>query len=136
MRATESDRAERWALVLAGGDGVRLRSLTRIIAGDERPKQFCRVLGHETLLQQTRRRVALAVPADQTLVVLTRAHEHFYRRLIARMPAACVVAQPERRGTAPAILYGALRVAARAPLGAVAVFPSAGLRPPTARRSR
>lgn len=124
MSAGTSDLQQRWALILAGGDGLRLRPLTRIIAGDERPKQFCRVLGRETLLDQTRRRVALTIAADQTLVVLTRAHERFYRPLVERMPARCAVIQPERRGTAPAILYGALRVAAEAPLGAVAVFPS------------
>ncbi len=28
------------AIILAGGDGTRLRSLTREIAGDDRPKQF------------------------------------------------------------------------------------------------
>ena len=31
-----------WALLLAGGDGCRLRPLTRQIAGDQRPKQFNR----------------------------------------------------------------------------------------------
>jgi mannose-1-phosphate guanylyltransferase len=35
-----------------------------------------------------------------------------------------VVAQPEGRGTAPAILYGLLRVAATAPMATVAVLPS------------
>ena len=30
----------RWAVVLAGGDGTRLRSLTVKIAGDQRPKQL------------------------------------------------------------------------------------------------
>jgi len=39
-----------WAVILAGGDGTRLKSLTRHIAGDERPKQFCSVLGRATLL--------------------------------------------------------------------------------------
>ncbi len=114
----------RWALILAGGDGLRLRSLSRVIAGDERPKQFCRILGRETLLGHTRRRAALAISRDRTLLVLTRAHQRFYRPLVERLPARCVVVQPERRGTAPAILYGALRVATEAPLAAVAVFPS------------
>jgi hypothetical protein len=30
-----------WAVILAGGDGTRLSSFTRLITGDDRPKQFC-----------------------------------------------------------------------------------------------
>lgn len=39
---------------LAGGEGSRLRPLTAAIAGDERPKRFCALLGTETLLERTR----------------------------------------------------------------------------------
>ena len=34
-----------WALLLAGGDGTRLRNLTVRIAGDDRPKQYCPIIG-------------------------------------------------------------------------------------------
>ena len=37
-----------WGVILAGGDEVRLRSMTRSIAGDERPKQFCPLVSEET----------------------------------------------------------------------------------------
>ena len=49
-----------WAIILAGGDGTRLQSMTRAITGDNRPKQFVPVIGRSTLLDQTRKRVALS----------------------------------------------------------------------------
>jgi mannose-1-phosphate guanylyltransferase len=113
-----------WGMILAGGEGIRLLPLTRRIAGDERPKQFCSILGQETLLDETRRRCALTIAPDRTLVVVTRAHERFYAPLLADVPPQCVVVQPESRGTAPAILYGLLRIGAAGPVDAVGVFPS------------
>ena len=111
-----------WGVILAGGDGVRLRSMTRSIAGDDRPKQFCSLVGEETLLTETRRRAALAVPAHRTLVVVNRAHERFYTPLLADLRTRLVVAQPENRGTAPAILYALLALAARQAASDTVVF--------------
>lgn len=34
-----------WAVMLAGGGGVRLKSLAQRIRGDDRPKQYVPVLG-------------------------------------------------------------------------------------------
>lgn len=114
-----------WAVILAGGDGVRLRSMTRGITGDDRPKQFCALVGEDALLTETRRRVALTVPAHRTLVVVNRAHERFYTPLLADLRAPALVAQPENRGTAPAILYALLVLAGRrAGADTVAFFPS------------
>lgn len=120
------DRTERWAVILAGGDGTRLRPLTRLIAGDERPKQFCPIFGGATLLDQTLRRVALAVPRHRTMVVVTEAHRRFYLPLVALggVPSKQVIVQPGNQGTAPAILYSLLRLAGRAPDASVAFFPS------------
>src|SRR5580658_10504725 len=50
-----------WAVVLAGGDGTRLQNLTLKIAGDARPKQYCSILGEESLLAQTRARLDSSV---------------------------------------------------------------------------
>jgi hypothetical protein len=58
-----------WAVILAGGDGTRLRPLTQRLTGDARPKQFCRLFDGQTLLDQTRRRGDLIIRPDRQLVV-------------------------------------------------------------------
>ena len=113
-----------WGVILAGGDGTRLRSLTERISGDARPKQFCPILGRETLLAETRRRVALGIAPARTLFVVTRTHERFYTPLLADVWSRKLVVQPENRGTAPAILYALLRLATVGLTDPVAFFPS------------
>ena len=116
--------AERWAVILAGGDGTRLQSLTRTISGDDRPKQFCPIIGGRTLLDSTRRRVALAVPAEQTFTIVTETHERFYKSQLKDTPKNRLLVQPENKGTAPAILFSLLRIAQLSPSATIAFFPS------------
>lgn len=114
----------RCAIILAGGDGTRLQSMTRAITGDNRPKQFAPVIGGSTLLDQTRRRVARSVTPSQTFVVVTQKHRRFYEPLANEIPRNLLLEQPTNKGTAPAILYALLRVAKRSPEAIVALFPS------------
>jgi mannose-1-phosphate guanylyltransferase len=123
MAVTQGPGAQRWGVVLAGGEGARLRPLTRVIAGDERPKQFCRILGRESLLGQACQRLARSVPASRALVVLTRCHERFYVPLLDELRGARTVIQPAARGTATAILYALLRIERESPDAAVVLLP-------------
>lgn len=100
----------RWAIVLAGGDGVRLRQLTRLICGDDRPKQFCPLLGESTLLDQARQRAEKTIRPEQIVFALTKAHEDYYLRDLAQHLCHRIV-QPGNRGTAPPILYSLLHIA-------------------------
>jgi mannose-1-phosphate guanylyltransferase len=114
----------RWAVILAGGDGKRLLSFTRRITGDDRPKQFCALTGGETLLKQTRRRIARMIPGPQTLLILTRTHQHYYVDEVKEILSSQLLIQPHNHGTAPAIAYGLTRLRRMDPKGLVAFFPS------------
>jgi mannose-1-phosphate guanylyltransferase len=76
------------------------------------------------LIEQTRGRVSLSVADDHILVVVTRAHERYYRPLIGDMRQQNLVIQPDNRGTAAAILYSLLRLSKLAPTTYVALFPA------------
>ena len=117
-------RGHRWGVILAGGDGKRLLPLTRRITGDDRPKQFCSVMGEETLLQQTRRRISTLVPSQRTLLVLTRKHAAFYGDQATEIPPSGMLIQPSNRGTAPAIICSLLHLREMDSEGVVAFFPS------------
>ncbi|MGD9590614.1 MAG: sugar phosphate nucleotidyltransferase [Pyrinomonadaceae bacterium] len=116
--------AERHAIILAGGDGTRLRSITRLVTGDERPKQFCKIFGDDTLLDHTLERTASLIAPSNTYFSLTEKHWRYFSSALANVPESRLVVQPENRGTAPAILYSLLRLAGTAPDAPVAFFPS------------
>lgn len=124
MKFNGNRKTEHFAVILAGGEGSRLKNLTKAIAGDERPKQFCPILHDETLLDVTRKRSALKIAPENTFYSLTRHHEKFYKPLLADVLPTNLIVQPENKGTAPAILYSLLRLAEIAPQAEVAFFPS------------
>jgi mannose-1-phosphate guanylyltransferase len=116
-------RAGLWAVVLAGGWGIRLRPLTRPICGDERPKQYVTLTGSRSLLQQTLDRAALRVPAERTVVVSLESHASYLAAAMAGHGAS-VLLQPIDRGTAPGVLLPSYWIRERAPDATVVVFPS------------
>ena len=121
---TNESKNSRWGIALAGGDGTRLKSLTRLISGDERPKQFCRVIDNMTLLDRTIKRMSLSIPKGNMVISLTRTHEAYYDYLNKIIPAPQMAVQPANLGTAPAILYSLLRVECMDQNASVAFFPS------------
>ena len=116
-------RQKRWGVVLAGGDGVRLRPLTQVICGDERPKQFCPLFDGQTLLAQTLRRAEVAIPLEQVLVLLNGQHCQWYLGESALGRDQRIV-QPGNRGTAPPVAHSLLSIAQIDEDAIAAVFPS------------
>jgi mannose-1-phosphate guanylyltransferase len=114
----------RGAIILAGGDGARLRSFTRAVLRRDAPKQFCRLVGSRTLLEQTIQRASLVAEAGTTFTVVNRAHESLYLPLLTSHSSRRIIAQPANRGTAPAILYALLHLAKIDANAPVIILPS------------
>src|SRR5579864_1240749 len=106
----ESSASHLWAVLLAGGDGVRLRDLTRRISGDSRPKQFCRIIGEQSLFRETRARLDPLFIRDRQVFVFSRAHERYYGDDLIGAGDSCVIEQPLNRGTGIAIVLALLRI--------------------------
>ncbi len=118
------NRQKAWAVVLAGGDGTRLRSFTRSITGDDRPKQFCPLYGGRTLLAHTRARLAPAISPERTLFTVVKHHENFYADELADVKPSRIVVQPSNKGTTAAIINSLLRITSLAGDPIVGFFPT------------
>lgn len=113
-----------WTIVLAGGDGVRLRQLTRALHGEERPKQFAFIHSGRSLLQHTLERAARWSEPARTLVVVAEEREAMARTQLRDYGPLDVVVQPSNRGTGPGLLLPLARIQALDPSAHVVVLPS------------
>ena len=113
-----------WAVILAGGDGTRLRELSYTVSGDRRPKQFCEFFGGKSLLAHTRDRLQPLFLDKNTLFSLNHAHREYYSGELADVAPGEKLVQPSNRGTAPAIMLAVLEIIQRDPGATIALFPS------------
>jgi len=113
-----------WAIVLAAGEGSRLRSLTKQAGGSGVPKQFCSLDGGPSLLERTLDRARRVVAPERVVVVVARQHWAWWRDGLPGVGPSNVVVQPANRGTAAGILLPLSAILARDPAAAVVVLPS------------
>lgn len=118
-----AERGSLWAVVLAGGEGARLRSLVRHLGDDEGLERFSPLLGTRTPLRQTLDRVGLLIPPERTVVVTLPAHARYLDRELSEKPRLRVLRQPENRGTAAGILLAAQWIETRDPGATLVCFP-------------
>lgn len=110
----------RYALILAGGSGQRFWPVSR----DALPKQLLKLFGDKTLLELTVERLEGLVPKKNILVLTNEIQEASVRKVLPDLPKENIIAEPEKRDTAPAIALGVGWIAARAPTATMMVLPA------------
>ena len=113
-----------WAIVLAGGEGSRLRALARDQRGLPAPKQFCPLGGRRPPLAAALERAERLVPRERIVVSVVEAHRGWWADQLADREPGNIVSQPHPRGTAAGVLLPLLRVLARDPEASVLVLPA------------
>lgn len=113
-----------WALILAAGEGSRLRALTTQPCGTAVPKQFCSLQGGRTLLEDAVARANAFSATERIAAIVAEQHRAWWSEQLARLPAENVISQPRNLGTAIGILYPLLHLAARAPQAKIVVLPA------------
>jgi mannose-1-phosphate guanylyltransferase len=113
----------RWSIVLAGGDGVRLRPYVQHRFGEVRPKQYCNFFGARSMLEHTLERAACLASEERTVTIVASAHEQWSRAMLAGHRGT-VVSQTVNRETGPGVYLPLAYVRARDPAAIVYILPS------------
>lgn len=112
-----------WVLVLAGGEGKRLRQLT--MSGNVSvPKQYCSLAGGQTLLDDAIERGNCLAPSERVCVIVAANHRQWWAPLLEDLPPENVIVQPRNRGTGIGLLFAILQIHARDPDARVMVLPA------------
>jgi len=123
METAKKDGAPgRWGIVLAGGEGERLKPLIRQWLGHEKPKQFCALTSDKTLLEETLDRVSGLVAKERIVTIIGRDHRAYMNGSASR--AGKLILQPAGRETAPGIYLPAAHILRADPSATVLIFPS------------
>lgn len=109
-----------YAVILAGGSGTRFWPLSR----NSRPKQLLKLLGDQTLLDQTLQRLEGLISPEHTFILTNTLQEDAVRQIAGGIPAENIVAEPAKRDTAPAVALGIGLVAARDPEATMIILPA------------
>ena len=90
------------AIILAGGSGERFWPLST----PEKPKQFLRVFGGESLIRQSVGRLKGLVKPKDIFVITSKALVAATRKELPEIPKANIIGEPMRRDTGAAVALG------------------------------
>src|SRR3990172_8215851 len=116
----------RCGIILAGGEGKRLRPLVLRLRGDTLPKQYVRFIGTRSMLEHTYHRVEKLITSQHIFTVVCKdhlSHPEVRQQLSSRWPGTVVV-QPVNKETGPGVLLPLMHVYKRFPDSTAVILPS------------
>lgn len=108
------------ALIMAGGRGDRFWP----ISTDEKPKQFLKLLGEETMIQMTVRRIEQIIPMERIFVITGSVYHNLVKEQLPLLPERNIIIEPVGRNTAPCIALSAFVIDKYYKDATIAVLPS------------
>src|ERR1700679_4247868 len=111
------------ACIIAGGSGERFWPMSRASS----PKHLLRLFSERTLLEETVLRLKGVIPAGNVWILTNKAQVPLIRKALPLFPRSQIIAEPQRRDTAPAAALATGLVRARHPEGVVALLPADAL---------
>ena len=105
----KNDELNLVGVIMAGGTGTRFWPLSTA----EKPKQFLKLFGDRSLLQQSFDRIANLISHERILVLTNAAFVDLVREQLPEIPAENIIGEPMRRDTAAAVCLGAVLCRAR-----------------------
>lgn len=91
-------------LIMAGGKGERFWPLST----EEKPKQFLNLLGEESMLQMTVKRMEKLIPLERIFIVTAEKYTSHVIDQLPNLPRENIIIEPEGKNTAPCIALSAL----------------------------
>jgi mannose-1-phosphate guanylyltransferase len=116
-----------WSLILAGGDGSRLRALTTRPCGTSVPKQYCSLHGGHSLLEDAIARARRVVAPERICTIVAQQHRQWWTEcapLLEALERDNLIVQPRNLGTGIGILYSLLHILAKDPHARVVLLPA------------
>jgi mannose-1-phosphate guanylyltransferase len=119
-----SSGGNKWAIVLAAGEGSRLRSITTDALGRSIPKQYCSLRGERSLLGEAHARARRVVAERRIVTIVAAEHRALWEKEFSGSAPHNLIVQPRNRGTAPGLLVPLLSILERDPDARIVVLPS------------
>jgi len=113
-----------WSIILAGGEGTRLRALVHRWLGRPKPKQYCAFVGTRSMFQHTLDRASRLTPPERMVTVVAHGHRHDALAQLDGRGGNTMLFQPANRDTAAGVFLPLTYIRARAPQATVVLYPS------------